>query len=141
MSVVLAAPSCPFTGHVQRTLRRVGLGIRAAWRQRAGHEHHQRLVVPELVQRQIGDLGGPQFGVHVGLVRLQEFGSDLTVMVSVRVPTASVKSTRLIWPTVDWHAGSNGFLEPLQRDLHVVGSGRHVRERIARPGYRLSSRG
>jgi hypothetical protein len=69
--------------------------------------------------------------VRIRLVRLQELrrrldGDDLAQTANDQ---GQVHATDL--PDVDRHAGSDRFLEPLQRDLHVVGPGRHIRERIA----------
>ena len=63
--------------HVERPLRRVGLGILEGRRQRARHQDDERLIVPEAIERQIRDLGGPELRVDVRLVRLQQLGSRL----------------------------------------------------------------
>ena len=126
-------------GHVQRTLRRVGFGILEGRRERAGHEHDQRLIVSEPVQRKIRDLGGLQLGVDVRLVGLQQLGRRLDGDGLGQGADRQRQVHAADLADRDGHARSDRFLEPLQRDLDVVRAGRDVDEgvRALRVGGRL----
>ena len=126
--------------HVERTLRRVGLGIRQRRRHRARDEHLQRLVVSELIEREIGDLPGVQLGVGVGLVRLQELGGGLDGDHLGQGADRQREVRAADLANRDGHAGSHGFFEPLQGDPDVIRPGLDVRERVRalRVGGRLA---
>ena len=51
-------------------------------------------------------------------------------MVSLIAPTCSVRSTRLIWPTLTGTRGSHRLAESLQRDPDDVRAGLDVGERV-----------
>ena len=116
--------------HVQRTLRRVGLRILECRRQRAGHEHHQPLVVSEPVERQVGDLGRLELRMNVRLVGLQQLGCRLDRDALAQRADLQREIDTADLAGGDRHAGSHDFAEPLECDLDVVRPGEDVRERV-----------
>ena len=54
----------------QRSPRGIGLGILEERRRRAGNQIQQVLIIPVLVQRQVGDVLGSEVHADVGLVSL-----------------------------------------------------------------------
>ena len=114
----------------QRPAGRVDLGVLELGRRRAGHQVDERLIVPVLVQRQVGDLLRRQLRREIGLVGLQQRrvrrdlhrlgqGADLE-----RDVHAHDQAGRHREP------GRLVLAEPGQRRLDVVGAGQEVAEGV-----------
>ncbi len=113
----------------QRAARGVGLRVLEGRRRGTGHQVHQRLVVPVLVQRQVDDLGRLEVHRDVGLVGLEQgrlggHGDRLG-------QRADLESRRDTGHVVlrDREAGLDVLLEALQGGPHRVGTGLQVAER------------
>ena len=112
---------------------RPGVSISAFWnwrRRRAGDEVDQRLVVAELVQREVDDLLRRQLGAEVGLLGLEQRrladhvhglgqGADLELQVHADGVAGGDAQARLVQRA-----------EALERGVEVVDAGEQVAERV-----------
>ena len=116
--------------HVERPLRRVGFGILEGRRQRARHQDDERLIVPEAIERQIRDLGGPELRVDVRLVRLQQLGSRLDRDGLAHRANLKRQIDAADLSNPDRYGGLHRLAESLQGHLDDIRAGLNVGERV-----------
>ena len=138
-TLMLAAPSMrvtlllrfvPLMLVLERAARRVGLRVLEHRRRRAGDQVHQVLIVAVLVQRQVGDILGPEVDADVGLVRLEDgrFRGDRDRLGQRANLEAAVDADDVA--DDDRDAGLDELLEALQRGLQRISATRDVSNRV-----------